>query len=112
MIQYNVMIEQEAQKPEYLYKVVTPEDWKASQETAMIPRGSIDTDFIHLSRKEQLDQIIKKFWDQKEYVVLKIAVNKISGELRFEKNPGGSNKYYHLYFGSIPLKAVEESFYP
>lgn len=65
---------------------------------------------FHLPRKDQLDRIIRKYWDKvSEYVVLKIDKKKMAGKLFFEANPGGENKYYHLYGGSIPLKAVVES---
>jgi uncharacterized protein (DUF952 family) len=69
-----------------------------------------DQDFIHLAREDQLDRITKKYWDKDpEYVLLKIDTKKLPGKLVFEANPGGENKYYHLYDGSIPLKAVVES---
>jgi uncharacterized protein (DUF952 family) len=69
-----------------------------------------DQDFIHLAREDQLNRIVGKYWDEvPEYVVLKIDTKKLPGKLVLEANPGGENKYYHLYDGSIPLKAVVES---
>lgn len=42
-------------------------------------------------------------------MVLKIDPSKLIGKLVFEVNPGGTQKYYHLYNGKIPLNAVIEA---
>jgi uncharacterized protein (DUF952 family) len=76
----------------------------------VVKLNEADQDFIHLAREDQLDRIVGKYWDKNpEYVVLKIDTKKLPGKVVFEANPGGENKYYHLYDGSIPLKAVVES---
>ncbi len=94
-------------RPIYLYKVLSMVDWAKSCKT--IHLSSMDVDFIHLSTEEQLDKIIKKYWSgASEYIVLKIETAKLSGNLVLEVNPGGTNKYYHLYNGSIPLNAIVE----
>lgn len=96
--------------PQYLYKVLSAEDWKASHAQTQLQLPSADSDFIHFSRVDQLERILTKYWnDSPEYYVLKIDVSQLSGELVFEVNPGGTAKYYHLYNGSIPLHAVVES---
>jgi len=97
--------------PSFLYKVLSVDDWGKSSGTVHLP--STDADFIHLSTEDQLDRIIEKYWaGSSEYVVLKIETTKLSGKLVLEANPGGMNKYYHLYNGSIPLSAVVESTEP
>ncbi|HEX2583141.1 MAG TPA: DUF952 domain-containing protein [Chlamydiales bacterium] len=96
------------EKPTYLYKVLSTDDWAKSRETVHL--SSMDADFIHLSTEDQLDRIIKKYWTGvSKYIVLKIETAKLPGELILEANPGGTNKYYHLYNGSIPLTAIVES---
>ena len=95
--------------PQYLYKVLSVENWKKSQGMESVKLTDADQDFIHLAREDQLDRIVGKYWDKvPEYVVLKIDTKKLPGKLVFEANPGGENKYYHLYDDSIPLKAVVE----
>lgn len=95
---------------QYLYKVLSIEDWKKSQSMEEVKLADADQEFIHLAREDQLDRIVGKYWDTaREYVVLKIDTKKLPGKLVFEANPGGENKYYHLYGGSIPLNAVVES---
>ena len=95
-------------RPTYLYKVLSMDDWAKSCKTVHL--SSMDADFIHFSTEEQLDKIIEKYWaDASEYVVLKIETTKLSGNLVLEANPGGTNQYYHLYNGSIPVTAIVES---
>lgn len=96
--------------PKYLYKIISVEDWKRSQGVGSVKLSSADDEFIHLSKEDQLDRIIEKYWaNVPEFIVLKIDTDKLPGRLVYETNPGGSNKYYHLYNGSIPLNSVFES---
>lgn len=93
--------------PTYLYKIVSVESWQESSGQDSIQLSSMDNDFIHLATEEQVDKIIAKFWpDESEVVVVKLATKKLPGDLRHESNPGGTTKYYHLYNGFIPKKAV------
>lgn len=96
--------------PAFLYKVVSAEDWKASQTAKVVKLPSTDSAFIHLAKFDQLDRVLTKYWaDVPEFVVLKVDTTKLPGKLVFETNPGNTNKYYHLYNGSIPLDAVVDS---
>jgi len=94
--------------PESLYKIVSPEDWHLSQLQLQVVNSSMDTNFIHLAKDDQLASISKKFWNEKEFIVLKLDSVKLKGNLIYEINPGGTTKYYHLYGGTIPLDAVVE----
>ncbi len=101
-------MEEALERPPYLYKVLSMDDWAKSCKTVHL--SSADADFIHFSTDDQLDKIIEKYWaGVPEYIVLKIDTRKLQGKLVLEANPGGTNKYYHLYNGSIPLSAVVES---
>jgi len=96
------------ERPNFLYKVISRDDWAKSCKAVHL--SSTDADFIHLSTEDQLERIIEKYWaSASEYVVLKIETAKLSGKLVLEANPGGTNQYYHLYNGSIPLSAIVES---
>lgn len=94
--------------PEYLYKIVSPEAWEKSQTQEFVAPSALDENFIHLATKEQLAHVIQKFWSKKDYVILKLETKKLVGRLSYETNPGGTNRYYHLYEGKIPLDAVIE----
>ncbi len=95
------------QSPVYLYKVLSVEDWAKTCDVVHL--SAMDEAFIHLSTEAQLDKIIEKYWaEAPEYVVLKLEAAKLLGKLVFEANPGGTNQYYHLYDGAIPVVAIIE----
>lgn len=101
---------QQETTPQYLYKVLSLENWKQSQSAKSLVLSADDQAFIHFSREDQLERITSKYWSSvPEYMILKIHTAKLQGELVFEANPGGTSKYYHLYKGSIPLEAIAES---
>lgn len=94
--------------PEYLYKIISQEQWQKSLLENKVIGSSIDEEFIHLAKEDQVDHVVKKFWNNMDYIVLRLASKKLVGRLIYEKNPGGSTEYYHLYEGNIPLDAVVE----
>lgn len=94
----------------YLFKILSVENWQASADKKFIQLSAEDHDFIHFSLEDQLDRIVAKYWTHvPQFVILKIDGGKLPGKMVLEANPGGTNKYYHLYDGSIPLDAVIES---
>lgn len=96
--------------PRYLYKILSLQNWEASQGKKTLVLSSEDDAFIHLATEEQLPRIAEKFWSQvPEYVILTLETKRLEGNLVLEANPGGTTKYYHLYKGAIPLTAVTES---
>lgn len=92
--------------PPVLYKIISEEQFEQSQDKPNIVLDPMDNDFIHFSTKDQIAHVAGKFWKGKAYVLLAIAPAKLKGRLAYEANPGGTNLYYHLYDGSIPLDAV------
>jgi uncharacterized protein (DUF952 family) len=105
-----LLVEQQMEKsqtPKYLYKVLKVRDWKESQRKGIVQLANDDKSFVHLATGDQVSRIVGKFWiNIPEYVILKIDTSRLKGRLVFEANPDGTNKYYHLYDGSIPLDAV------
>lgn len=100
----------EEEVPAYLYKVLSLEDWEASQGQNHLQLSQADAAFIHFSREDQLDRILSKYWaDTPACIILRVATEQLPGNLVFEANPGGTSKYYHLYYGSIPLTAIRET---
>lgn len=98
--------------PEFLYKIVSTEDWEMSALGNQVIRSSMDTDFIHLAMEDQIPYVVEKFWKHREHIVLKLASKQLVGRLVYETNPGGSTQYCHLYDGHIPLDAVVMWFNP
>ena len=99
-----------SETPAYLYKILSYRNWQATERRKVVILSGDDDRFIHFSTAEQIDRIVQKYWaDAPQYVVLKIDAAKLQGTLKYEANPGGSNKYYHLYKGFIPIDAVSEA---
>ncbi len=96
--------------PQYLYKIVSVENWGSSQDKKTVVLSTEDDAFIHLATEDQVDRIIAKYWpDAKPVVVLKLDSSKLEGKLIYEANIGGTTKYYHLYQGFIPMNSIVES---
>lgn len=93
--------------PQYLYKILSLDDWMISQSKSTIHLSEMDQKFIHLSTEEQIPNILKKFFNSdSKTVILKLDSQKLPGKLVKERNPGGTTEYFHLYNGSIPIEAV------
>lgn len=83
------------------------ESWESGKDYPFLTLEPIDSTFIHLATKEQIPNILKKYWRHAQQVmILKLDPQKLPGRLVFETNPGGSAKYYHLYDGHIPKSSV------
>jgi uncharacterized protein (DUF952 family) len=104
----SVVLEIVAETPPYLYKVLSLANWEASQKRKDLILPAKDDVFIHFSKEGQVEHVIKKHWNNASYILLKIDTSKLPGKLVLEANPGGTEKYYHLYEGSIPLTAIVE----
>jgi uncharacterized protein (DUF952 family) len=106
--QKEVQMHQENSNPDYLYRIVSTEQWEQSLHQNQVVNSSIDKDFIHLATEEQLAHIVQKFWNNKDHIILKLSSKKLTGRLVHEANPGGTTLYYHLYDKNVPLDAVVE----
>lgn len=94
--------------PDYLYKILSPASWQSSKGSDRLMLGPDDDTFIHLAEAHQVERIANKFFSgHREVVIVKLRSNELQGRLVKESNPGGTVKYYHLYDGFLPLKAVE-----
>lgn len=93
--------------PTYLYIILQKNAWQKSIQEKVLLLGPENKQFIHLATDEQIPQITEKFFKGIDYVILKIETKKMVGRLVYETNPGGSNKYFHLYEGVIPLESIE-----
>ena len=96
--------------PNFLYKILSIENWEESQKGHRLKVDLSEDAFIHLSMEDQLGRIASKYWkDIDRYVILTINPEYLVGRLVFEANPGGSVKYYHLYNGFIPIESIAKS---
>ena len=100
---------EEMEVPRYLYIIVSPEIWEVSLKTDALALPPHHDRFIHLAKQDQVAHVTQKFWGRADYYILKVETEKLIGRLVYETNPGGKNRYYHLYDGVIPLESVVES---
>ena len=100
-----------------LQKIMCAHSYDQMMKTQMIPLQPADqtSTFIHCTFDHQTFGVARKFYpNQTVYTAnLNLDILKKAGfELRIEANPGGQNKYPHLYHQSgrakmIPQSAVE-----
>lgn len=95
------------QTPKYLYKILSIEGWNDSCSKEHLKLSPMDEEFIHLAKVDQALAVAEKFWKDKDYMLLRLDASMLEGDLVYETNPGRVTKYYHLYNGSIPTKAVD-----
>lgn len=106
-INKEIRMEETNQFPQYLYKILSLRNWQDTQNTKTTHLSAEDDAFIHFSTQDQLEGIIRKYWnDAPQVVILKIDRKKLEGSLVFETNPGGTTRYYHLYGGLIPFDSI------
>lgn len=75
------------------------------------------SNFIHCTLPDQTKNIIKKFYADQIVSVYDLCTDELEKEgfiIKFEINPGGSNKYPHIYHKSgklnmIPVSAIKKT---
>lgn len=90
--------------PKYLYKILAPRHWLATQNRQCLVLPAEDEAFIHLATEEQLEKVKAKF--PANSAILKLETDKMEGKLVLE------GEYYHLYEGFIPYSAIVETNQP
>lgn len=95
---------------DYIYRVVSLEDWNQAQEQGRVPRcGSDDRDgFVHLSTQEMMLETANLYFEVSEQpLALEIDPKLLGAELKWEavESRGGA-LFPHLYAEGIPMPAV------
>lgn len=98
---------QATETPKHLYKVISLELWRASENKKNVILSPEDATFIRFQKEDELGRLLH-YWStlKTPHVVLKIKASKLEGKLVFEAKLGGSTKQYHLYNGCIPMNAI------
>lgn len=91
--------------PEYLYKVVSVDQWQGSLQRNRLVSSYEDGEFTHFATEHQLFHVLGKYWKKKDHVIVKVNPKKIEGSLVVESEEAMS--FYDLFEGTIPLDAVE-----
>ena len=82
----------------FVYRVLCLKEWADFKEKKVFYGNDLDKEsgFIHLSKKNQLQNTINIYFEKKKIVILKIDVKRLREKLLWEKSRGGE-KIPHLY---------------
>lgn len=86
--------------PEFVYRLLTPEEWRAALDTGVVPTRRIDRreGYVHLSTREQaLETARLYFADAADVLALEIPISAIEKDLKFELAPKRGEAFPHLY---------------
>ena len=95
---------------DYIYRVVSLEDWTEAQELGRVPRcGADDRDgFVHLSTQETMLETANLYFEISEKpLALEIDPRLLGDDLKWEAvESRGGRAFPHLYAAGIPMPAV------
>ena len=95
---------------DFLYRVVSLEDWEQAQRLGRVPRcGSDERDgFVHLSTEETFIETANLYFEISESpLALEIDPEHLGNDLKWERVASrGGVAFPHLYSEGIPLSAV------
>lgn len=99
------------EKPEYVYKLLTQQQWQTVQANSLTAEYASDLDlrdgYIHLSTASQVQPVATKYFaDTPSVVVLKVNFAKIAPMVKWEPNSKGE-LFPHVY-GTIPQDAADK----
>ena len=96
---------------EYIYRVITPDDWAATLRTGAVPMAPIDIQdgYVHLSPEaEALKTVQLYFSEELAPFLIRISAEKLGARLLWEViEARGNIAFPHLYDGPIPIDAVD-----
>lgn len=95
----------------FIYKICTVAEWEAFQNSGSFAGNTLDqeTGYLHLSLPRQLPRIVEKYFGSQDGIVfLKIPVDKVKNNLKWEPNSKG-DLFPHFY-GVLEREHVEDVF--
>lgn len=92
-----------------IYHVVKTADWQQALARGFYAAPSLAIEgFIHTSKKEQVDGVVKRYYaNQTDLLLLHIDESKLTAPLIYELAPSVDEEFPHVY-GRINLDAVVE----
>lgn len=90
-----------------IYHVVSYTDWQAALNEGVYKPASLATEgFIHLSKKEQVDGVLQRYYaGRKDLLLLHVDETRLTEPLLYELSPTTRESFPHV-FGPINLDAV------
>ncbi len=93
--------------PDLIYKIASASLWREAERTGVFQGAPIDRadGYIHFSAADQVaETAAKHFADQRDLLLIAVAVDALGPALRWEPSRGGA-LFPHLY-GPLPLASV------
>lgn len=92
-----------------IYHLTTISEWEKAQDRGVYePDSFVKDGFIHCSKKEQLDHIMRTYFQEHENLVqLVIDPSRLLHPVKYEAGSNHSDEYPHIY-GPLNLEAVTQ----
>jgi len=92
----------------FIYHITSQREWQAAQAAGAYTADSLEREgFIHCSTGEQVVATANRYYaGQAGLVLLRIRVEALRAEVRYENLVGGETLFPHIY-GPLNLEAVE-----
>ncbi len=92
-----------------IYHLTTLPEWEIAQDKGMYDPPSFQQEgFIHCCTEEQLDEVMKRHFQQHENLIkLVIDPSRVTQKLKYEHNETYNSDYPHI-FGPLNLEAVTQ----
>ena len=90
----------ETNNPEFVYRLASIAEWRAAQETGIVPKRDIDVKdgYVHLSTRGQvLETAQRHFKGADDLLALEIPLAPILADVKFELAPKRGEAFPHLY---------------
>lgn len=90
-----------------IYHVTQKNDWQQALDNGYYEASSLSSEgFIHLSRKEQIEGVLYRYYkNKKDLLLLHVDESKLTAPLKYELAPSVNETFPHLY-GRLNLDAV------
>ena len=94
----------------YIFKILDKEEWNNAKKNGKYSGSSKDINdgYIHFSEEEQVQETLKKYYDNKENLIL-LKVNAFKLEHLLWEQASNGDMYPHLY-SALDIKYVENEF--
>ena len=94
----------------FIFKILDKEEWNKAKKKGKFSGSSKDINdgFIHFSEEEQVRETLKKYYDNKENLIL-LKVHTLNLENLVWENASNGDMYPHLY-STLDIVNVEDEF--
>ena len=95
---------------EFIFKIINKEEWNKAKKKGVYlgSKKDIEDGYIHFSEEDQIEETLKKYFSNKENLIL-LKVNAFKLEHLLWEQASNGDMYPHLY-SPLNTKYVEDEF--